>query len=60
MKYYKQSRRKEVSHTKLKNGQPDWSYLAQELPSKTCYSGKDRGKNINDGKTKNKTKLLLG
>jgi hypothetical protein len=51
---------KEASIPYKTDGQLNWSYLVQEMLSKTCYLGKDGGKDISDGKTRNKTKLLLG
>jgi len=33
----------------------DWSHLAWELPSKTCYWRKYKGKDRSDGKTRKKT-----
>ena len=40
---YREGRNKYPTYNK-KEGQLHWSRLAQELPFKTCYSWKDRGK----------------
>ena len=55
MKYYKESSWRGISYKQSKEDQPEWSHLAQELPSRKGIR-QDRNK----GKTRKKTKQLLG
>jgi len=49
------SRWREISYIQYKEGRlTGWSYVAQELPSKTRDFWKDRGKDRSDVKTRKK------
>jgi len=43
------------AYKRTKEDSLDWSYIAKELPTTTCYERKNRSKNRGEGKTSKKT-----